>query len=48
MKIRHPLQPRLIHTLLARTFVLWSATDSAQPPGAEEMNRRPDNVGTGP
>ncbi len=48
MKIRHPLQPRVIHTLLAATFVLWSATASAQPPGAEEMNRRPDNVGTGP
>ncbi|MDY6984198.1 MAG: hypothetical protein SV422_14025 [Pseudomonadota bacterium] len=41
-------QHRLALTLAATLFTGWAATAIAQPPGQEEMNRRPDNVGTGP
>ncbi|MGV3590214.1 MAG: hypothetical protein ACO1PZ_00910 [Gammaproteobacteria bacterium] len=38
---------RIALTFAATFFSGWVATASAQPPGQEEMNRRPDNVGTG-
>lgn len=39
---------RIALILAATLFTGWTVTASAQPPGQEEMNRRPDNVGTGP
>lgn len=47
MNIRHPQHSRFTRTLFATVFAGWAAVSFAQPPGAEEMNRRPDNIGTG-
>lgn len=43
----HRSQPRFTLTVLATVFSGWALTAVAQPPNMEEMNRRPDNVGTG-
>jgi hypothetical protein len=40
-------QSRFALTLVTTLFTGVAATVVAQPPGMEEMNRRPDNVGTG-
>ncbi len=39
--------PRLTLTVLATLLGGWALTATAQPPNMEEMNRRPDNAGTG-